>query len=72
MITIEQIRNVGGIVHSDGNIFFKDISMLHALHPNPGARSYDEDTISWALTEAHVSEAVEDHIFQLLRTTPGQ
>lgn len=31
MITIEQIRAVGGIVHSDGNIFFKDISMLHAL-----------------------------------------
>lgn len=31
MITFEQIRAVGGIVHSDGNIFFRDISMLQGL-----------------------------------------
>ena len=31
MITVEQIRAVGGIVHSDGNIFFRDISMLQEI-----------------------------------------
>lgn len=30
-ITLEAIRAAGGIVHSDGNIFFRDISMLQAL-----------------------------------------
>ena len=30
-ITLEAIRAAGGIVHSDGNIFFRDISMLQGL-----------------------------------------
>ncbi|MEJ8296829.1 hypothetical protein WKI45_28800 [Delftia tsuruhatensis] len=30
-ITLEAIRTAGGIVHSDGNIFFRDISMLQGL-----------------------------------------
>jgi hypothetical protein len=30
-ITLEAIRAAGGIVHSDGNIFFRDISMLQDL-----------------------------------------
>ena len=30
-ITLETIRAAGGIVHSDGNIFFRDISMLEVL-----------------------------------------
>ena len=30
-ITLEAIRAAGGIVHSDGNIFFRDISMLQSL-----------------------------------------
>ena len=29
--TLEAIRAAGGIVHSDGNIFFRDISMLQGL-----------------------------------------
>lgn len=30
-VTLEAIRAAGGIVHSDGNIFFRDISMLQGL-----------------------------------------
>ncbi|WP_416819936.1 hypothetical protein [Delftia tsuruhatensis] len=30
-ITLEAIRAAGGIVHSDGNIFFRDISMMQGL-----------------------------------------
>lgn len=30
-ITLEAIRAAGGIVHSDGNIFFRDVSMLQGL-----------------------------------------
>jgi hypothetical protein len=30
-ITHDSIRAAGGIVHGDGNIFFRDIGQLHAL-----------------------------------------
>jgi hypothetical protein len=31
-LTVEDVRKAGGIVHSDGNIFFTNLAQLNAAH----------------------------------------
>lgn len=68
MITVEQIRAVGGIVHSDGNIFFKDISMLHALEA-PAAPTLvgDEQADSYLAEPGRLATLARSHPAGLVR-----
>ncbi len=46
-ITLEAIRAAGGIVHSDGNIFFRDISMLQGLAGAAPAAVAPQGVTAW-------------------------
>lgn len=46
-ITLEAIRAAGGIVHSDGNIFFRDIGQLQALINASPAGSVGNTPAGW-------------------------
>lgn len=46
-ITHDSIRAAGGIVHSDGNIFFRDISMLQGLINASLADSVERTPAGW-------------------------
>lgn len=50
-ITLEAIRAAGGIVHSDGNIFFRDISMLQGLAGAAPAAVLDVHAIAAAVCQ---------------------
>lgn len=51
-ITLEAIRAAGGIVHSDGNIFFRDISMLQGLAGAAPAAVAGPAPAGWRLVPA--------------------
>jgi hypothetical protein len=61
-ITLEAIRAAGGIVHSDGNIFFRDISMLQGLAGAAPAAGAPQDVVAWMHPETlNVISAAHKH-----------
>lgn len=63
-ITLEAIRAAGGIVHSDGNIFFRDISMLQGLAgaaPAAVAPQGDHDALRCAVGNCTFNGEVARH-----------
>ncbi|SDZ49521.1 hypothetical protein [Delftia lacustris] len=61
-ITLEAIRAAGGIVHSDGNIFFRDISMLQGLAGAAPAAVAPQGVVAWMHPETlNVISAAHKH-----------
>ncbi|KAA9155714.1 hypothetical protein F3K36_31210, partial [Delftia sp. BR1] len=61
-ITLEAIRAAGGIVRSDGNIFFRDISMLQGLAGAAPAAVAPQGVVAWMHPETlNVISAAHKH-----------
>lgn len=59
-ITLEAIRAAGGIVHSDGNIFFRDISMLQGLAGEAPAAVTPQGERKWICPTRTVADLVNN------------